>query len=68
MKCDLRETVFVRRKDVLSANLGITRKQWQNARAEGALDLHYLPGSARPVYLREDVLRVFGIKENGHDE
>lgn len=59
----LRQTVFVSRKDVLTAGIGITRKDFDKAVKSGELKRAVFPGRKYGKYERREVLRVFGILE-----
>ena len=59
----LPETVYVSRSEILKSDLGITSTDLRKAVDAGLLKKIAFPGRKYGKYFRDDVLQVFGIKQ-----
>jgi len=59
----LPEKVWLKRGEIINAGLGITKRDLRKVIDEGALEGRAFPGCKYRKYRREDVMRVFGIKQ-----
>jgi hypothetical protein len=57
----LPETTWVRRADILRSDLGVTRYDIEAVVDDGSLRGTVFPGKKRAKFLRQEVLRVFGV-------
>lgn len=58
------QTYYVTQKEILSAGIGITRHDLRKATNSGCLKRVTLPGGKYGKYVRDEVMKVFAIKES----